>query len=221
MKHFLTVICLLAGLVVLTAAPVGKIKFILGDVQYRENQNSPWKNAVLYQGVEATASFRTGVDSQVDISIGKNQSYTINSKTTITVKKIQQELQSQQKWSAQVREKASNMSLQDKKKETSIAGIRREEAEVRKSELYWYIPPRQDIQEALDQFDLKEYQKAIPMFEAVIEQGPLKNTAEVARAMLVLIYEELKDLPRQREQYQALKRDFPRSELLRSMPEIK
>jgi len=204
----------------LEAVPVAKVKFLLGDVQYKENQNLPWKKAVLHQNVESTASFRTGLDSQVEIQVRPNQSYMVESKTTISLKKIQQILQSQQKWTAQVREKASTLNLQNKKRETSVAGIRREEAEVKKSELYWYIPPRQDLQEAIDLFDLREYQKAIPLFELVIEQGPLKKNAEIARTMLILIYEEQKDVPRQKAHFQALKRDFPQSELLRSMPEL-
>jgi len=206
---------------VLNAAPVGKIRFILGDVQYKENQNAAWKKAILNQNVEASASFKTGVDSKVEILFTGNQSYTIQARNTIAVKKIQLDMQSQQKWTAQVREKASNMSLQNKQRNTSVAGIRREEAEIKKSDLYWYIPPRQDIQEALDLMDLKEYQIAITKFELVIEQGPLKKDAEIARTMLILIYDELKDKPRQKLHYEALKRDFPQSELLRSMPELK
>lgn len=206
---------------ILLAAPVGKIRFLVGDVQYKEHQNAPWKKATLNQDVEPTASFKTGIDSKVEIIFSGNQSHTIEARMTLTIKKIQQDMQSQQKWTAQVREKASNMSLQNKQRNTNVAGIRREEADIKKSDLYWYIPPRQDIQEALDLFDLKEYQKAIPKFELVIEQGPLKRDAEIARTMLILIYDELKDKPRQKSHYDALKRDFPQSELLRSMPELK
>ncbi|HPN40202.1 MAG TPA: hypothetical protein PKX36_01615 [Candidatus Cloacimonadota bacterium] len=217
----LLIVLLVAIATLLTAAPVGKIRFILGDVQYKENQNAPWKKASLNQSVEATASFKTGVDSKVEIIFNSNQSFIIQAKNTIAVKKIQQDMQSQQKWTSQVREKASNMSLQNKQKNTSVAGIRREEAEIKKSDLYWYIPPRQEIQEAIDLMDLKEFQQAIPKFELVIEQGPLKKEAEIARTMLIIIYDELKDKPRQKLHYDALKRDFPQSELLRSMPELK
>ncbi|MDP2172957.1 MAG: hypothetical protein Q8M98_00155 [Candidatus Cloacimonadaceae bacterium] len=217
-----TLLIIIAGMVIaiLCASGVGKIRFLLGDVQYRDNQNTTWKKAVIGQNLEMTGMIKTGIDSSVEILWTNNQSTILDAKVSaVTIKKLVQDNQSKQKWTSQVREKASNMNLQSKHGNTQAAGIRREEADLEiQTELFWDIAPRQDIQEAIDLFDLQKYALAIPLFELVVAQGPLKKKAEVARTYLILIYEDQKDVPNRQKQIEALRMDFPNSDILLSLP---
>ena len=66
-KNILTLV-LVSAILVLTAAPIGKIRFINGEVLYRENQNKPYTKTSIGAPVYAEGYIKTGPDSEVDIT---------------------------------------------------------------------------------------------------------------------------------------------------------
>jgi tetratricopeptide (TPR) repeat protein len=203
----------------LCAQNLGVIRFVLGDVQYRSNQNSPWKTAALNQAIEPGSILKTGLDSSVEILWSTNMSSNIGAGKSIVSKDLYDEVHKKQQWVKQLKDKASNLSLQSKQKATTVAGIRRDEVEIKsQSDLYWDMDPLQSLDEAIALFETKEFDSAIRAFDKVIDQGPLKKDAELAHTYLILIYEEQKNVNAMKKQIGVLRTDFPRSVMLDSLP---
>jgi len=220
-KRRFCLLILLLGSTILLSAPLGKIRFLIGEVHYRKNQNAPWKSVTLNQEIELAGFIKTGPGSTAEILWNNNLSTTVTAKSQVAVKQLYDELNSQKKWVQQVKDKVSGLSLQNKQKTSTAAGIRREEAQLEiQTELYWDAVPLQDIQEAVDLFERREFNLAIPLFLLVIEQGPLAKEAELAHGYLILSYEELKNTAKRDEHIRILKTDFPQSSIIPSLPEI-
>lgn len=221
MKKTIYTLILILFYALLSAAPLGKLRFVLGEVHYRDNQNSPWKEAKINQLVDENGQLKTGPGSTAEILWNNNLSSTVAAKSTLTIKKLFEELSSQQKWVNQVKDKVSGMSLQKKQQPATVAGIRREEAQVEiQTELFWDAEPLVDITEAIALYEDSEFEPAIPLFLKVIEQGPLKKDAEIAHSYLILIYEEQKDTVNRNHHIRLLKTDFPTSVIIPSLPLI-
>ena len=211
------VLCILG--VSLVAAQIGKIRFFTGEVQYRASQNQAYKPATINLSVSEEGYLKTGPDSSVEILWTNGITSTVNASSQVNVKKLMEEACSKQNWMNKLENKVGNLKLQNIKRASSTAGIRRDEAEVQKdSLLFWVLDPQQDINEAIDLFDLKQYAKAAPLFEKVVTQAPLKKDAELAHAYLILIYNTLGEKASMQKHVQALTQDFPNSTTLDSLP---
>ncbi|PKN78499.1 MAG: hypothetical protein CVU48_08185 [Candidatus Cloacimonetes bacterium HGW-Cloacimonetes-1] len=199
---------------------LGKIRFPLGDVQYRSNSNSPWKAAALNAEIEPNSVIKTGLDSSVEILWDTNLSSTVGPNKTVTMRNLYDETNQKQKWANQVKVKASTMNLKAKQRATTVAGIRREEVEIKsQSELYWDMEPLQNIDDAIILYESQKYPEAILKFRKVIEQGPLKKAAEIAHSFLILIYKDQANTTAMKAEITTLKADFPNSEILESIPQ--
>ncbi|PKN72243.1 MAG: hypothetical protein CVU50_08125 [Candidatus Cloacimonetes bacterium HGW-Cloacimonetes-3] len=203
----------------LGAAQVGKIRFILGEVQYRANQNQPYKFASLGLPISEDGFLKTGPDSSVEVQWSEGGTSTVPANRQVGVRKLLDEASSKQNWKNKLENKVGNLKLQNKRRASSTAGIRREEADVsRDSLLFWYIEELQEISEAISLYETKQYTKAIPLFEKVINQAPLKKDAELSHAYLILIYDSLGDVVKLKKHVTLLKQDFPESTTLDSLP---
>ncbi len=203
----------------LNAAQVGKIRFILGDVKYKASQNQPYKAASLDLSLSEDGFLFTGPDSSVEIQWQSGGTSTIGSNKQVSVRKLYEDASSKQNWKNRLENKVSNLKLQNKRRASSTAGIRREESDVtRDSLLFWYEEPKQSIDEAIVLFESKQYTRSIPLFEKVITQAPLRKDAELSHAYLILIYDAIGDKQKLKEHADVLKRDFPNSTTLDSLP---
>ncbi len=213
-------IVLMILLLPLSGQSLGKIRFVLGDVQYRSNPNAPWKTASLNAEVEPNSVIKTGLESSVEILWDTNLSSTVTANKTVSMRTLYDETNQKQKWANQVKGKASAMNLKAKQRATTVAGIRRDEVEIKsQSELYWDMEPLQNIDEAISLYESQKYTEAILKFQKVIEQGPLKKDAEIAHSFLILIYKEQANTTAMKAEIKTLKADFPNSEILESIPQ--
>lgn len=210
-------VCLIS--IQLGASQVGKIRFIIGEVQYRPNQNQPYKSAALDLPVAEDGFLKTGPDSSVEVLWTGGGTTTVPANRQVGIRKLLEEASAKQNWKNKLENKVGNLKLQNKRRASSTAGIRRDEAEVsRDSLLYWYIDEQQDIAEPITLYETKQYNKAITLFEKVIYQAPLKKDAELSHAYLILIYDALGDTAKLKKHVALLKQDFPESTTLDSLP---
>ncbi len=217
-KTFLIILLILLAAMCLANDVVGKIRFLVGEVQYKESQNLNYKTTLLNALVHKEGYFKTGPGSSVEIQWNNGSVSVINASTQVAVSKVMADAANNANWKNKMWDKVNNLKTQNRSAGT-VAGIRRDEAEVKKeSQLFWYQDALYDIQAGIDHYDKGEYTQAIPIFEGVIQQGPLKKDAEISRAYLIMIYDELGDKTKQKQQVDLLKADFPHSSMLESLP---
>jgi hypothetical protein len=220
MKSLVFVVIACLACVYLGAAQVGKITFFVGEVLYRANQNQAYKGVIRDMLLAEDGFLKTGPDSSVEVLWLSGGTVTIESNRQVSIRKLFEEASSKQNWKNRLESKVGNLKLQSKRRASTTAGIRRDEAEVKRdSLLFWSVEPMQDILPAIDLFEGKQYLKAIPLFEAVIQQAPLKKDAELSHAYLILIYDAIGDTQKLKKQVEVLKQDFPRSTILDSLPQ--
>ena len=201
------------------AAQVGKIRFFSGDVQYRTNQNQAYKPASINLPISEDGCLKTGPDSYVEIVWESGITSTVNASSQVGIRKLMEDASSKQNWMNKLETKVGNLKLQNKRRASGTAGIRRDEAEVTTdSLLFWVLDPQQDINEAIDLYEMKQYTKATPLFEKVVIQAPLKRDAELAHAYLILIYNAAGDKANMQKHINALMQDFPNSATLDCLP---
>lgn len=219
MKRTLFIIALCLLCLGLSAAQIGKIRFILGDVKYKASQNQNYKAASIDLSLVEDGFLLTGPDSSVEVQWLSGGTSTIGSNKQVSIRKLFEEASSKQNWKNRLENKVSNLKLQNKRRASSTAGIRRDESDVtRDSLLYWYEEPKQDIDDAIALYEIKQYSRSIPLFEKVIAQAPLKKDAELSHAYLILIYDAIGEKQKLKEHSDVLKRDFPNSTTLDSLP---
>lgn len=201
------------------ATPVGKVNFYLGDVQIKDNQNQAYRPAVLNGIVHQEGFVKTGPDASIEIKWTNGCVSKVSSNSQKSIAKLLEESNANPNWRNKLASKASNLKLQSKQSAKSVAGIRRDEVEVKKeSSLFWYTETPLNLDTAQAFFDNKDYASAIPIFEGVINQGPLKKDAELSHSYLILIYDELGDKAKLKQHVDSLKADFPDSSTLDSLP---
>jgi tetratricopeptide (TPR) repeat protein len=199
--------------------PVGKINFFLGEVQMKDNQNLAYKTATMNAVVHQEGYVKTGPDASLEIKWTNGCVSKVDPNKQLSIAKLLEEANANPNWRNKLANKASGLKLQSKQSAKSVAGIRRDEVEVKKeSSLFWYTETPLVIDDAIAFFDNKNYTSAIPIFEGVIEQGPLKRDAELAHTYLILIYDELGDKTKMKQHVETLKADFPESSTLDSLP---
>ena len=188
-RIFITAI-FLAILCYLYSAQVGKINFPVGEVYYQANINQPYKPVSINMALSDTGYLKTGLGSSVEVLWNNGTTSTVPANRVVSIKNLMNE-----------------------------ANTRRSEAQVQdKGLLYWHAEPLQDIDECIELFNSRQFARAIPLFNKVIEQSPLMKDAELAHAYLLIIYEELGDLQMLKKHIDTLKQDFPSSSLIESLP---
>ncbi len=215
-----TIIFLLIALATnfLCSEVVGKIRFMVGEVQYKEGLNLTYKTATLNAQVHREGFLKTGPGSSVEVQWANGSVATVAANSQVAITKLLADASTDANWKNRLWDKVNNLKTTNRSA-SSVAGIRREEAEVKKqSQLYWYQDNTYYLQDGIELFDNQEYPKAIPIFEGVIQQGPLKKDAELAHAYLIMIYEELGDKVNRQKHVELLKADFPSSSTLDSLP---
>jgi tetratricopeptide (TPR) repeat protein len=109
---------------------------------------------------------------------------------SVSIRKLHEEL-SQESWADKLKRKLSAIMTEKKPKESSVAGIRRDEVSINKaSELYWSSEDSAEFDKAYKLFEEDKLDEAIELLEKVIEQDPLKDQADMSHALLILIYEQ-------------------------------
>jgi tetratricopeptide (TPR) repeat protein len=217
-RIFITAI-FLAILCYLYSAQVGKINFPVGEVYYQANINQPYKPVSINMALSDTGYLKTGLGSSVEVLWNNGTTSTVPANRVVSIKNLMNEANTQQSLRKKLESKMGNLRLQSNRLVSSEAGIRRSEAQVQdKGLLYWHAEPLQDIDECIELFNSRQFARAIPLFNKVIEQSPLMKDAELAHAYLLIIYEELGDLQMLKKHIDTLKQDFPSSSLIESLP---
>lgn len=218
MKKATLITLLLTLAVLLSAASVGKIRFLLGEAQYKDTQSKPFKPATLHMQVSSEGFIKTGPDATVEIQWTNGTVSIINANTQQSVSKLLAVANTNPNWKNKMWDRVNGLKLQNNRAE-STAGIRRDEAEVKKeSQLYWFVDTPPNIEEAIAFFEAKDFTKAIPIFEEVITYSPLNNEAELSHAYLIMIFDETGDKINMKKHIELLKTDFPNSSTLDSLP---
>lgn len=219
MKKIVITLAISAAIMILTATPVGKVSFFLGDVQVKDTINQAYKPVVMNAIIHQEAYVKTGPDASLEIKWNNGTTYVVAANASVSISKLMAEANANPNWRSKMSSKVNNLKLQNKQSAKSVAGIRRDEVEVKKeSTLFWYVDTNFVLEDAITLYDNKDYTTAIPIFEGVINQGPLKQDAELSHAYLIMIYEELGDKAKQKKHTELLKADFPDSTTLDSLP---
>lgn len=218
MKRTLITLIIALTVVCLFSEVVGKIRFMVGEVQYKEGLNLSYKNATMNTPVHREGYFKTGPGSSVEVQWTNGSVSTVEANSQLAISKLLLDASTNANWKNKLWDKVNNLKTTNRSA-SAVAGIRREEAEVKKeSELFWFQETIYYLQDAVDLYDRNEYARAIPIFEGVIQQAPLKKDAELSHAYLIMIYDELGDKVKQKKHIELLKADFPNSSTLDSLP---
>ena len=139
----------------LSAASVGKIRFIVGEVQYKASPNLSYRTATLNLEVEPEGIIKTGPDSKAEIRWNNNTVSSINANTQISISELQKKALSNPDYRNKMWDRITNLRVQNEQHNASdVAGVRREEVEVMpESQLFWDDEPEYNIQDALTYMD--------------------------------------------------------------------
>jgi len=219
MKKTMLIITFAGIILCLFPAPVGKIRFLVGEVQYKTSLNLTYKPATLNMEVEPEGYIKTGPDSKAEIQWNNGIKSVINANTQINISKLQADALNNPNYQINLRDRINNLRVQNEKRDANqVAGIRKKEEEIiPESELFWYSE-QYNVKDALTFMDAKNYPQAIEIFEKVIEQSPLDKDAELSHTCLIMIYDELGDKVNLQKHIKQLKEDFPDSSALDSLP---
>ncbi|HPF08168.1 MAG: hypothetical protein PHY21_05345 [Candidatus Cloacimonetes bacterium] len=219
MKNLFLTIVLVLLLLPIAAEVVGKIQFIVGTVEYKESLNAPYKAASKGMQIHKDGYLKTGLAAKAEIVFDNGAFSELAQNQSISINKLYDEACTSGSWSDKLKRQMKNLSLPNRKETSSVAGIRRDEAEVqKKSYYYWDEVESVDFSAARDMYEQKKYSDAVPMLLKVIEQNPLQPEAEISHLLLILIYEE-QQKPIARDKHTALlRKDFPHSQYLELLP---
>ena len=219
MKKTMLLITFAGIILCLFPAPVGKIRFLVGEVQYKTSLNLTYKPATLDMEVEPEGYIKTGPDSKAEIQWNNGIKSVINANTQINISKLQADALNNPNYRINLRDRINNLRVQNEKRDANqVAGIRKKEEEIiPESELFWYSE-QYNVKDALTFMDAKNYPQAIEIFEKVIEQSPLDKDAELSHICLIMIYDEQGDKVNLQKHIKQLKEDFPDSSALDSLP---
>jgi len=219
MKKTMLIITFAGIILCLFPAPVGKIRFLVGEVQYKTSLNLTYKPATLNMEVEPEGYIKTGPDSKAEIQWNNGIKSVINANTQINISKLQADALNNPNYRINLRDRINNLRVQNEKRDANqVAGIRKKEEEIiPESELFWYSE-QYNVKDALTFMDAKNYPQAIEIFEKVIEQSPLDKDAELSHICLIMIYDEQGDKVNLQKHIKQLKEDFPDSSALDSLP---
>lgn len=211
-------LCLFCFSSVLSAEKAGVVKFILGEAKYKYNNNAAFKHIGLNDEIFMEGILKTELDSEVGIQWTDNTTANLKGNQTILVRKLYDQTHKTTAWSKLLQDRLMLFSLQTKQVASSVAGIRRDEVEVKaENELYWDMEKPVRLDEAVELYQQQEFIEAIKLFLEIIEQAPLQKEAETARGYLILCYDKTNDHANRDLQIQKLKDDFPDSTLLEKL----
>lgn len=212
----LFVLVLMASLLI--AEQVGTISHIIGEVHYKDAPGAPFVKASRNAPVSLNGEIRTAVDSSAEILWKSGGRTTIAAAKTVSIRSLYEEASTSANSVNKLKRQLSNLLSPKKTEQTNVAGIRRNEITLSKSsELYWSDEDRPDLQAAYELYEQEEFDKAIPLLEQLIEQGPLKKEAEISHALLIIIYHQLGNTDKMNQHESFLKADFPKSTLLQQL----
>lgn len=213
MRKLCFVFALLLLFSFLCAEQVGSIRFVLGDVQYKEQPGSAFQKAKIDSPVSLSGEIFTGKGAAVEIMWKDGNVSKVDAEQSVSIRKLHEEL-SQEGWADKLKRKLSAIITEKKPKESSVAGIRRDEVSINKaSELYWSSEDSAEFDKAYKLFEEDKLDEAIELLEKVIEQDPLKDQADMSHALLILIYEQQGNSEKMQEHLEIWKKDFPNSKL--------
>jgi tetratricopeptide (TPR) repeat protein len=196
----------------------GIVKYVCGEVKYKAGNSAKFTNLSINDTVQLNGTIKTGLDSEVEIKWSDKTVSKLSANKTSLVSALYDETHKSGNWKGKLNDKLNQLSLQNKQKSTTVAGVRRDEAEVKvESDLYWDTEPMIALDKAVEVFQKQKYAEAIPLFLQIIEQAPLNKAAESSRGYLIISYNETGDKDQRDFQIQKLKEDFPNSILIESL----
>jgi hypothetical protein len=211
----LFLVVLLFVSVLLCAEKAGSVKFVMGNVKYKPNNNSAFVKLRLNDALQMDGTLKIEMDSEIEILWTDNTTSNFKDNQTVQIRSMYEKTHKRSSWINTLKDRVNQLSLDNKQEAISVAGVRRDEAEVKtESELYWDAGSPVSLDKAVELFELQKYTDAIPLFLKVIEQGPLQRNAETARGYLILGYDKINDLKNRDLQIQKLQEDFPNSTLM-------
>jgi hypothetical protein len=192
-------------------------------VMYKANASSAYIRADLNQPIASEGWLKIDLDSEAEILwTDDNTTSLLTANQQISINALMTQIHQNSSWSNSLQKKIGALSLQNKQKAVTVAGVRRDEVEIKtESELYWDVEPLTSMDEAMASFQQGKYADAIKLFLAIVEQAPLRKDAETARGYLILCYDKTANKQGIALQIQKLKTDFPNSTLLESLSEYK
>lgn len=218
MRRTILIICLLAAFSLLSAEYLGNVKFILGQVEYKESQNATYKKANLNMPLDSEGWLKTGLAAKVEISFTDGSQAVLEQNSTRKISDLYEAASAGK--GAKMKRRLQSISHTKNRELTGVAGIRRSEAHLeRKSDYYWEFEDLAELSTALELYEEDKLDEAIEILEKVIEQAPLSREAELAHATLILIYEELGNKAQYDEHVRLLRQDFEHSIFLEDLPE--
>ena len=224
MKHIRGIVCISICLLSLTlhAEKVGTLRYLMGKIMYKATASSAYTKAVINQPITMEGWLKIDLDSEAEILWNDNTTSLLAANQQTSIKALMTQVRKNSSWSNSLQKKINALSLQTKQPAVTVAGVRREEVDIKaESELYWAVDTLIPLDDAINLFQAEKYSEAVKQFLEIVEQAPLRKDAETARGYLILCYDKLGDKQNLTFQIQKIKSDFPNSTLIENLSEYK
>jgi len=222
MKHLIIIAMFGLMAISLQAEKVGTLRYIMGKVMYKATTNAAYTKAVINQTIVSEGWLKIDLDSEAEILWSDNTTSLLTTNQQTSISALMAQARKNSSWSNSLQKKINALSLQTKQPAVTVAGVRRDEVEIKtESELFWAAETLIPIDDAITLFQAEKYSEAVKQFLAIVEQAPLRKDAETARGYLILCYDKLGDKKNLTLQIQKIKSDFPNSSLIENLSEYK
>lgn len=214
MKSIVLILLLLICMTnLLFAEKAGEVKFVCGDVKYKSPNSSKFTKISIKDIIDMNGVLKTEMDSEVEIKWLDNTTSTVSANKTVSVKKVYDESRKSKSRFNKLEDKLNQLSMQNKQTASTVAAIRRDEAEDKvESELYWDVDPAISLNSAIELYQQQKLEDATKIFQKIVEQAPLSKDAENSIGYLIIIFDKTGDQKNLDLYKKKLHDDFPNSQ---------
>jgi hypothetical protein len=202
------------------AQELGTIRFVIGTVEYQKHQNQAFKPVLKDMPVQLEWNIKTALAASAEILWNDGSVTVVEQNQNLSIRDLYEDATAKASWRNKLKRKIGNLRLTKDSESSTVAGIRRSEAEAEeKADLYWGFEELVDLGVAIAKYEEEKHEEAIPLLLKVIEQDPLQKDAEISHVVLILIYDQLGNISDRDRQVEILKTDFPSSQFLKDLPQ--
>lgn len=214
MKSIVLILLLLICMTnLLFAEKAGEVKFVCGDVKYKSPNSAKFTKISIKDIIDMNGVLKTEMDSEVEIKWLDNTTSTVSANKTVSVKKVYDESRKSKSRFNKLEDKLNQLSMQNKQTASTVAAIRRDEAEDKvESELYWDVDPAISLNSAIELYQQQKLEDATKIFQKIVEQAPLSKDAENSIGYLIIIFDKTGDQKNLDLYKKKLHDDFPNSQ---------
>ncbi|GAB4147901.1 MAG: hypothetical protein Fur0015_13560 [Ignavibacteriales bacterium] len=210
-----------AATLMLAQQEVGKVTFLLGEVQYSKEGSNQWTKLKINEKIFSDYLLKLIDDAEMEIKWSDGE---VTELATAGIKRVADLRKGSESgdWLNKVKSQIKVIVSNKKDAQTKgVAGVRRDEVNISKQDtsLYWENFQEADFNEGYTAFENNDTTKAIKILETYVKQNPSNPNAELAHGCLLIIYNQQNKKDKMKEHLNALKQDFPQSKIIASFEE--